>query len=119
MIASVVVGRLPRVACAMTHEVGREVGMVRTAAVLSVLALLVLGAGVLGDDPVVWVALVGTALCALGCAASARAVGAATPAVVVPGRSVPRATATTARQHHPDTAGRPRPRAPGAPLAAT
>jgi hypothetical protein len=94
----------------------------RTAAVLSVLAFLVLGSGfVVGaaaDDPAVLLALVGTALCALGCVAGARVVASTAPAVVVPGRRGRPAPTAAARQHHLDAAGRPRPRAPGRVLAA-
>jgi Family of unknown function (DUF6412) len=85
----------------------------RVAAVLSVLAILVLGSGVVGDDPTVLLALVGTALCALGCVGVARGVAGVAPAVVVPGRRARRSDAHASRQHHPDAAGRPRPRAPG------
>jgi len=93
--------------------------MARIAAVLSVLAFAVLGSGVVGDEPTVLVALVGTALCALGCVGAARATAGAAPAVVVPGRRARRSSAGAARQHHPDSAGRPRPRAPGRPLPPT
>jgi Family of unknown function (DUF6412) len=87
--------------------------MARTAAALSVLAFLVLGAGVVADEPAVLLALLGTALCALGCVGASRAVVGVAPAVVVPGRRARRSDAP-ARQHHPDAPGRPRPRAPGA-----
>jgi Family of unknown function (DUF6412) len=88
--------------------------MARTAAALSVLAVVVLGVGVgVMDEPAVLLALLGTALCALGCVGGMRTAVAAPPAVVVPGRHARRADAGAARQHHPDTAGRPRPRAPG------
>ena len=40
------------------------------------------------------------------------------PAVVVRGRHSRRTAAATSRQHHTDSAGRPRPRAPGAMLPA-
>ena len=96
--------------------------MARTAAALAVLVLVVLGVsgavglivGTAADDPAVLLALVGTALCALGCVGGMRTAVAAPSAVVVPGRRARRAAAGAARQHHPDTAGRPRPRAPGA-----
>jgi len=95
----------------------------RTAAALSVLAFLVLGSGfVVGaaaDDPAVLLALVGTALCALGCVAGARVAVSTAPAVVVPGRRGRPAPTAAVRQHHLDAAGRPRPRAPGRVLAAT
>ena len=90
--------------------------MARTAAALSVLAVVVLGLGVgvgVTDEPAVLLALLGTALCALGCVGRMRTAVAAPAAVVVPGRRARRADAGAARQHHPDTAGRPRPRAPG------
>jgi Family of unknown function (DUF6412) len=91
--------------------------MARTTAALSVLAVVVLGVGgVVGfvaDEPAVLLALVGTALCALGCVGATRTAMAAPAAVVVPGRRGRETTAGAARQHHPDTAGRPRPRAPG------
>jgi Family of unknown function (DUF6412) len=95
----------------------------RTAVALSVLAFLVLGSGLVvgaaADDPAVLLALLGTALCALGCVAGARIAVSTAPAVVVPGRRERRASSAAARQHHPDAAGRPRPRAPGPVLAAT
>jgi hypothetical protein len=95
----------------------------RTAVALSVLAVLVLGSGLVvgaaADDPAVVLALVGTALCALGCIAAARVAASTAPAVVVPGRRERRGPNAAARQHHPDAAGRPRPRAPGLVLAAT
>jgi hypothetical protein len=95
----------------------------RTAAALSVLAFLVLGSGLAvgasPDDPAVLLALVGTALCALGCVAGARMGVSTAPAVVVPGRRERRVAGTAARQHHPDAAGRPRPRAPGGVPTAT
>jgi hypothetical protein len=95
----------------------------RTAAALSVLAFLLLGSGLVAgaapDDPAVLLALVGTALCALGLAAGARVAVSTAPAVVVPGRRERRAASAAARQHHPDAAGRPRPRAPGPALPAT
>jgi uncharacterized protein DUF6412 len=96
--------------------------MARTAAALSVLAVVVLGLGVgvgVTDEPAVLLALLGTALCALGCVGRMRTAVAAPAAVVVPGRRARRADAGAARQHHPDTAGRPRPRAPGGLLPAT
>jgi hypothetical protein len=88
--------------------------MTRVAAALSVLAFLVLGSGAVGDEPTVLLALVGTALCALGCMGAARGVVGVAPAVVVPGRPARRSDTHASRQHHPDAAGRPRPRAPGA-----
>ena len=94
-------------------------GWARTAAALSFVAFLALGTGVLTDDPAVLLALVGTALCALGLAAGARVAVSTAPAVVVPGRRERRAPTAAARQHHPDAAGRPRPRAPGPVLPAT
>jgi hypothetical protein len=96
--------------------------MARTAAALSVLAVIVLGVGVgvgVTDEPAILLALLGTALCALGCVGRMRTAVAAPAAVVVPGRRARRADAGAARQHHPDTAGRPRPRAPGGLLPAT
>jgi hypothetical protein len=90
--------------------------MARTTAALSVLAVVVLGVGVVGlvaDEPAVLLALVGTALCALGCVGGTRTAMAAPDAVVVPGRRGRETPAGAARQHHPDTPGRPRPRAPG------
>ena len=90
--------------------------MVRAAAALSVLVVVVLGVGgaigVAADEPAVLLALFGTALCALGCVGGLRTAVAAPSAVVVPGRRA-RESAAGARQHHPDTPGRPRPRAPG------
>jgi hypothetical protein len=116
MIASVVGPLFARVACAGTGEVD----MARTLAALSVLAVVVLGVGgVVGlggigaDEPAVLLALVGTALCALGCVGGMRTAVAAPAAVVVRGRRARGSAAGTARQHHPDTPGRPRPRAPG------
>jgi len=96
--------------------------MARTAAALSVLAVVVLGLGVgvgVTDEPAVLLALLGTALCALGCVGRMRTAVVAPAAVVVPGRRARRADSGAARQHHPDTAGRPRPRAPGGLLPAT
>jgi hypothetical protein len=93
------------------------VDMARTAAVLSVLALVVLGTAAVGEEPAVVLALVGTALCALGCAGVSRSTTAVAPAVSVPGRCTCGRGAAPSRQHHPDSAGRPRPRAPGAALA--
>jgi hypothetical protein len=93
--------------------------MARAAAALSAIAFLVLGSGVVGDEPTVLLALVGTALCALGCVAASRATAGVAQAVVVPGRRARRATAGASRQHHPDAAGRPRPRAPGRALRTT
>jgi len=60
----------------------------------------------------------GAALCALGCAGSGRTSATQGAAAVVPGRRTRRTADGTARQHHPDAAGRPRPRAPGGPLPA-
>lgn len=96
--------------------------MARATATLSVFAFLLVGAGVVGvtgDEPTVLLALLGTALCALGCVGALRTVVTATPAVVVPGRRTRHAAAGATRQQHPDTAGRPRPRAPGRTLPAT
>jgi Family of unknown function (DUF6412) len=93
--------------------------MARAAAALSVVAFVVLGSGVVGDEPTVLLALVGTALCALGCVAASRAISCAAPAVAVPGRRARRTTAGASRQHHPDAAGRPRPRAPGRAIPTT
>lgn len=97
--------------------------MGRARAVLCVLAFLALGSGLVvgtaADDPAVLLALVGTALCALGCVARTPVAGGTAPAVVVPGRGERRVPTADARQHHPDAAGRPRPRAPGAVLTAT
>jgi hypothetical protein len=91
--------------------------MARTAATLSVLVVL-LGAVVAVDDPGMLLTLVGAALCALGCAQARRATADRGLAVVVPGRVGRRTADGTSRQHHPDSAGRPRPRAPGGPLPA-
>lgn len=95
-------------------------GRARTAAVL--LAFLVLGSGLVtgavADDPTVLLALLGTALCALGCAAGAGIGVSTASAVVVPGRQERRVPTAAARQYHPDAAGRPRPRAPGTALTA-
>lgn len=93
--------------------------MARAAAALSVLAFLLLGAGAAGDEPALLLALVGTALCALGCVGGSRTATAPTTAVVVPGRRTRPVADGVARQHRPDAAGRPRPRAPGAALATT
>ena len=87
--------------------------MARTTAALSALVFLVLGSGVVGDEPGVLLALVGAALCVVRCSRTLRAAGGAgASTVVVPGRRV-RLVAENLRQHHPDAAGRPRPRAPG------
>ena len=92
--------------------------MARIAAVLSPLAFVVLGSGVVGgvvgDDPTVLIALLGTALCALGYAQAARTVVRVARTVAAPGRPVGRTAGSASRRHHPDAAGRPRPRAPGA-----
>jgi hypothetical protein len=109
---------LPRLTGSVWGEV-REVGMARAAAALSVVAFLVLGSGVVGDEPTVLLALLGTALCALGCVAAARVTAGVAPAVALPGRRARRATAGASRQHHPDAAGRPRPRAPSLTLRTT
>lgn len=92
--------------------------MTRVAAALSVLTVLLLGAAGVTDDPSVLLTLVGAALWALACVHGGRAAAVRGPAVVVPGRT--RHTMDGAsRQHHPDAAGRPRPRAPGSVLPAT
>ena len=83
----------------------------RIAAALSVV-LVLLGAVVVVDDPGTLLTLVAAALCALGCTPSRRTGAAAGPAVVVPGRRTRQTADGTSRQHHPDSAGRPRPRAP-------
>ena len=72
--------------------------MARTAAALSALVVLLLGAVVAVDDPGMLLTLVGAALCALGYVRARRATTDAGLAVVV--------------------AGRPRPRAPGRALPA-
>jgi len=95
-----------------------EVGMARVAATLSVLTVLLLGAAVVTDDPGMLLALVGAALWALGCAHRGPAAVVQGPAVVVRGRHTRHTADATSRQHHPDSAGRPRPRAPGAMLPA-
>jgi Family of unknown function (DUF6412) len=87
--------------------------MTRVAAALSVLTVLLLGAAGVTDDPGVLLTLVGAALWALACVHDGRAAAAPGPAVVVPGRRTRHTTDGTSRQHHPDAAGRPRPRAPG------
>jgi hypothetical protein len=92
--------------------------MARTAAVLSALVVLLLGAVVAVDDPGMLLTLLGAALCAVGYVRARRATADAGPAVVVPGRRVRCAADGTSRQHHPDAAGRPRPRAPGRTLPA-
>ena len=87
--------------------------MARTTAALSALAFLLLGSGVVGDEPGVLIALVGAALCVMRCSRALATTGhGGASTVVVPGRRV-RLFAETVRQHHPDAAGRPRPRAPG------
>ena len=92
--------------------------MARAATALSVLTFLVLGAGVVADEPGLLLALVGAALWALGAAHGPRVTASEGPAVLVPGRRARRATQGASRQHHPDSAGRPRPRAPGQALPA-
>jgi hypothetical protein len=92
--------------------------MARVAATLSVLTVLLLGAAVVTDDPAMLLTLVGAALWALGCADRGRTTVVQGPAVVVPGRRSHRPADGTSRQHHPDSAGRPRPRAPGRVLPA-
>jgi hypothetical protein len=92
--------------------------MTRMAAALSVLTVLLLGAVGVTDDPGVLLTLVGAALWALACVHGARAAAVPGPAVVVPGRRTRDSTDGASRQHHPDTAGRPRPRAPGSALPA-
>jgi hypothetical protein len=87
--------------------------MARTASALSALVVLLLGAVVAVDDPGMLLTLVGAALCALGYVRARRATTDAGAAVVVPGRRARCAVDGTSRQHHPDAAGRPRPRAPG------
>ena len=91
--------------------------MARIAAALSVL-LVVLGAVVAVDDPGTLLTLVGAALCALSCARARRATTDQGPAGVVSGRAARHTADATSRQHHPDAAGRPRPRAPGRALPA-
>jgi hypothetical protein len=91
--------------------------MARIAAALSVL-LVVLGAVVAVDDPGMLLTLVGAALCILSCAHTRRVATDQGPAVVVPGRRARSAADAASRQHHPDSAGRPRPRAPGRALPA-
>jgi hypothetical protein len=92
--------------------------MARVATTLSVLTVLVLGAAVVTDDPAMLLTLVGAALWALGCAHARRIPVVQGPAVVVPGRRTRHTMGGTSRQHHPDSAGRPRPRAPGRALPA-
>jgi hypothetical protein len=92
--------------------------MARAATALSVLTFLVLGAGVVADEPGLLLALVGAALWALGTAHAPRVAASRGAAVVVPGRHARRAADGAFRQHHPDSAGRPRPRAPGRALPA-
>ena len=92
--------------------------MARVAAALSVLTVLVLGVGVVADEPAVLLALVGAALWALGCAHGPAVTASEGTAVVVPGRRARRSVDGASRQHHPDSAGRPRPRAPGRALPA-
>ena len=91
--------------------------MARIAAALSVL-LVVLGAVVAVDDPGMLLPLVGAALCALSRTRARRAPTDHGPAVVVPGRRACRTEDGLSRQHDPDSAGRPRPRAPGGLLPA-
>ena len=92
--------------------------MARTAAALSGLVVLLLGAVIAVDDPGMLLTLVGAALCALGYVRARRATTDAGLAVVVPGRRDRGAADGTSRQYHPDAAGRPRPRAPGRALPA-
>ena len=92
--------------------------MARTAAALSALVVLLLGAVVAVDDPGMLLTLVGAALCALGYVRARGATTDAGPAVLVPSRRTRCAADGTSRQHHPDAAGRPRPRAPGRALRA-
>ncbi len=92
--------------------------MARMAAALSVLTVLLLGAAGVTDDPGVLLTLVGAALWALACVHGGRAAAVPGPAVVVPGRRTRHTTDGASRQHHPDAAGRPRPRAPGRVLPA-
>ena len=92
--------------------------MARTAAALSALVVLLLGAVVAVDDPGMLLTLVGAALCALGYVRACRSTTDVGPAVVVPGRRARGAADGTSRQYHPDAAGRPRPRAPGRALPA-
>jgi len=92
--------------------------MTRMAAALSVLTVLLLGAAGVTDDPGVLLTLVGAALWALACVDGGRAAAVPGPAVAVPGRRTCHSTDGAARQHHPDAAGRPRPRAPGGALPA-
>ena len=92
--------------------------MTRVAAALSVLTVLLLGAAGVTDDPGVLLTLVGAALWALACVHGDRGAAVPGPAVVVPGRRTRHTTDGVSRQHHPDAAGRPRPRAPGGALPA-
>jgi hypothetical protein len=92
--------------------------MARVVAAASVLTLLLLGVTLVTDDPGVLLTLVGAALCALGSVGARRAAAGSGLAVVVPGRRARRTADAASRQHHPDAAGRPRPRAPGGPLLA-
>jgi hypothetical protein len=92
--------------------------MTRVAAALSVLTVLLLGAAGVTDDPGVLLTLVGAALWALACVHGGRPAAVPGTAVVVPGRRTRHTTDGASRQHHPDAAGRPRPRAPGGALAA-
>jgi hypothetical protein len=92
--------------------------MARVAAALSVLTVLLLGAAVVTDDPAMLLTLVGAALWALGCAHAGQIPAVQGPAVVVPGRRTRHVPRGASRQHHPDSAGRPRPRAPGRMLPA-
>ena len=91
--------------------------MARMAAALSLLTVLLLGAVGVTDDPAVLLTLVGAALWALACVHDGRA-AVPGPAVLVPGRRTRHAMDAASRQHHPDAAGRPRPRAPGRALPA-
>ena len=92
--------------------------MTRMAAALSVLTVLLLGAAGVTDDPGVLLTLVGAALWALAYVHGGRAPAVPGPAVVVPGRRTRHTTGGASRRHHPDAAGRPRPRAPGGALPA-
>ena len=92
--------------------------MTRVAAALSVLTVMLLGAVGVTDDPGVLLTLVAAALWALACVDVGSAAAVPGWAVVVPGRRTRSSTNGASRQHHPDAAGRPRPRAPGRVLPA-
>ena len=92
--------------------------MARTAAALSALVVLLLGAVVAVDDPGMLLTLVGAALCALGYVRARRASTDAGRPWSSPAADARCAADGTSRQHHPDAAGRPRPRAPGRVLPA-